>query len=264
MSETTLTWLPMISQRDHGYYWFLGWPGDRVYILQKNQQKRECIYQIPELLWLSILIRLRFHLCSSASPRLKRQVAPAFLYQGLLTTARLLEHSPSLCLAIFCLFRSSTREKFKEASPNLSFPVNYMSLKPKSSGWWRRFFIPYINEKLKELSAPETPWLLVSDVFKGQWTEAVKSVVKESNGKMVPVPNNWINYFQPLDLTVNKSSKDFLRNEAQNWYSQEIMKQMQVGKLSNQIKVNVRISVFKPLHAKLIAKYLIMQGVNQK
>ena len=131
VSETTLTWLPMISQRDHGYYWFLGWPRDRVYILQKNQQKRECIYQIPELLWLSILIRLRFHLCSSASPRLKRQVAPAFLYQGLLTTARLLEHSPSLCLAIFCLFRSFTREKFKEVSPNLSFPVNYMSLKPQ-------------------------------------------------------------------------------------------------------------------------------------
>ena len=72
---------------------------------------------------------------------------------------------------------------------------------------------------------------------------------------MVPVPNNWTNYSQPLDLTVNKGSKDFLRNEAENWYSQEIMKQMQVGKLSNQIKVNIRISVFKPLHAKLIAKY---------
>ena len=97
--------------------------------------------------------------------------------------------------------------------------------------------------------------MLICDVFKGQWTEAVKNVVKESNGKMVSVPNNWTNYFQPLDLTVNKSSKDFLRKEAQSWYSQEIFKQMEAGKHSDQIKVDVGVSVVKPLHAKWIVKY---------
>ena len=61
--------------------------------------------------------------------------------------------------------------------------------------------------------------MLICDIFKGQWTEAVKNVVKESNGKMVSVPNNWTNYFQPLDLTINKSSKDFLCKEAPSWYS---------------------------------------------
>ena len=65
---------------------------------------------------------------------------------------------------------------------------------------------------------------------------------------MVSVPNNWTNYFQPLDLTVNKSSKDFLRDEAQTWYSNEIAKQMSEGKRTDQIKVDVRLSVVKPLH----------------
>ena len=97
--------------------------------------------------------------------------------------------------------------------------------------------------------------MLICDVFKGQWTKAVKNVVKESNGKMFSVPNNWTNYFQPLDLTVNKSSKDFVRKEAQSWYSLEIVKQMEAGKRSDQIKVDVCVSVVKPLHAKWIVKY---------
>ena len=89
-----------------------------------------------------------------------------------------------------------------------------------------KILIPYVEAKRKELGVSDKPWLLICDVFKGQSTDAVKDVVKELTGKMVLVPNNWISYFQPLDLTVNKSSKDFLRQEAQSWYSQEIVKQM--------------------------------------
>ena len=119
----------------------------------------------------------------------------------------------------------------------------------------KKILILYVEAKQKELRVSDKPWLLICNVFKGQWTDAVKDVVKESNGKMVLVPNNWINYFQPLDLTVNKSSKDFLRQEAQSWYSQEIVKQMEAGKRPGEIKVDVRISVVKPLHAKWIVKY---------
>ena len=80
----------------------------------------------------------------------------------------------------------------------------------------QKILIPYVDTKRKEVGVSDEPLLLICDVFKGQWTDAVKDVVKESNGKMVPAPNNWTNYFQPLDLTVNKSSKDFLRQEAQS------------------------------------------------
>ena len=103
----------------------------------------------------------------------------------------------------------------------------------------KKIIISYIKRKQEELNVPNKPWLLICDVFKGQWTEAVKAVVKESNGKMVSVPNNWTNYFQPLDLTVNKIGKDILCKEAQSWYSQEIVKQMEAGKCSDQIRVDV-------------------------
>ena len=48
-------------------------------------------------------------------------------------------------------------------------------------------------------------------------------------GNMVPLPN-WTNYFQPLDLLVNKSAKVFLGNNAQEWYSERITEQMKSGK----------------------------------
>ena len=73
----------------------------------------------------------------------------------------------------------------------------------------------------------------------------VKDVVK-----MVPVPNNWTNYFQPPDLAVNKSSKDFLLQETQSWYYKKRVKQMEAGKQSDEIKVDVHISLVKMLHAK--------------
>ena len=67
---------------------------------------------------------------------------------------------------------------------------------------------------------------------------------------MLPVPSNWTNCFHRLDLNVSKSSKYFLRQNAKSWYSQEIVHQMEAGKQSDEIKVDVRVSVVKPLHAK--------------
>ena len=153
--------------------------------------------------------------------------------------------------------------KTPRCQPEFNFPKvfhvtqtsNHWDDENTSIDMLKKILIPYVEAKRKELGVIDKPWLLMCDVFKGQWTDAVKDGVKESNGKMVRVPNNWTNYFQPLDLTVNKSSKDFLRQEAQSWYSQEIGKQMEAGKRPDEIKVDVCISVVKPLHAKWTVKY---------
>ena len=72
---------------------------------------------------------------------------------------------------------------------------------------------------------------------------------------MVSVPNNWTSYFQPLDISVNKPCKDFIRNEAQTWYSAKIVEQLNAGKLSHQVKFKTLISIVKPLHAKWVTKW---------
>ena len=119
-----------------------------------------------------------------------------------------------------------------------------------------KIIIPYVENKRQALGlGNQQEWLLISDVFKGQWTDRVKDIVSRSKGKMEPIPSNWTNYFQALDLSVNKSCKDFLRQEAQSWYSDQIVAQMKMGKLSHEIKVDTRISVIKPLHAKCVTKF---------
>ena len=92
------------------------------------------------------------------------------------------------------------------------------------------------------------------DVFKDKSTDSVKSFVSQWNAKMVPVPNNWTSYFQPLNTSINKLCKDFLRNEALTWYPAKIVEKMKEGKRPHEIKVGTHLTAVKPLHEKWITK----------
>ena len=91
---------------------------------------------------------------------------------------------------------------------------NHWANKEASIAFLELVLISYIETQREELNS-SSPWLLISVIFKGQWTDHVKEIVRRSNGKMVSVPNNWTGYYQTLDLTVNKSYKDFLWQGAQ-------------------------------------------------
>lgn len=154
--------------------------------------------------------------------------------------------------------------KTNRCHPSYEFPSdfhithndNHWANEETSLDLLNKIVIPYIVKTREELGLPmDHPWLLICDVFKAQWTDSVKGVVRESFGKMEPVPNNWTSYFQPLDISVNKPCKDFLRNEAQTWYSNRIMEQIKAGKLPHQVKVETRISIIKPLHAQWVTKF---------
>lgn len=81
---------------------------------------------------------------------------------------------------------------------------------------------------------------------------------------MCAIPNNMTNFVQPLDLSVNRSFKSYLRHEAQSCYSLEIEKQLKDSKQAHEIKVDIQISVMKPLHAKwIVLFYYNMKNHNQ-
>lgn len=105
----------------------------------------------------------------------------------------------------------------------------------------------------KEMNLDQITWQLISDIFKGQWTDKVKDLVHELNGKMVPVPSNWTNYLQPLDLTVKKTFKNFCCNKHNLATPKRL--HMQKSKKPSEIKVDVRISLVKRLHANCIVKF---------
>ena len=66
------------------------------------------------------------------------------------------------------------------------------------------------------------------------------------------VPSNCTDLLQPLDLSVNKPLKDHLRCSFQSWYSEQVSKQLEEGKEPEDIKVDTRLSVMKPLGARWI------------
>ena len=96
---------------------------------------------------------------------------------------------------------------------------------------------------------------MLADVFKGQWTEEVKQLVHKNNGKMVPVPNNMAHIYQPLDLSVNRCCKAFLRKESQNWFAGQVQQQIQNGCEAEEVKVDLTISILKSIQAKKLTSF---------
>ena len=73
---------------------------------------------------------------------------------------------------------------------------------------------PYLVRRRAELKLGETQKaVVVWDVFKGQMTEAVKQKLPSHNIELVAVPANMTHFFQPLDLTVNGSAKQYMRKQ---------------------------------------------------
>lgn len=109
---------------------------------------------------------------------------------------------------------------------------------------------PYIVSKRSELQLPVTQKALVIwDVVKGQMTDKVLRKLESLNCEFVPVPANKTHFFQPLDLTVNQSAKQLMRNKFIKYYSDAVKLELNKGSQIEDIEVDLRLTSIKPLHA---------------
>ena len=69
------------------------------------------------------------------------------------------------------------------------------------------------------------------------------------NIEVVSVPANMTHFFQPLDLTVNREAKKFMKDQFTAWYSAQIHTQLDSGVPLDDVDVDMRLSVLKPIHA---------------
>ena len=128
-----------------------------------------------------------------------------------------------------------------------------------------KIILSYVKKQIKSLGLRKNQeWLLIADVFKGQWTPAVKKKVADLNGKIVPAPNNISKPFHTLNLTVNSSGKVHPRKSTQKRVTSDVQRQLKSGKQPENVKIDTRFSVIKPLHAKCITSfYECMQNNRQ-
>ena len=109
---------------------------------------------------------------------------------------------------------------------------------------------PYMAKKCIELKLPaDQKALLIWDAFKGQLTQKVKDKLVALNIECVYVPANMTHFFQPLDLTVNRCAKQRMKMEFITYYSSAVKQQLDSGTDLEDVEVDFRLSVLKPMHA---------------
>ena len=80
--------------------------------------------------------------------------------------------------------------------------------------------------------------------------------MKSLDCEFVAVPVNMTHFFQPLDLTVNRSAKQFMRKQFVMYYSEIVRHELENGRNIDDIEVDLRLTAIKPLHAQwLVSMY---------
>lgn len=132
---------------------------------------------------------------------------------------------------------------------NITNTANHWSNEETMKGYIEVVILPYINKKKEDLHLPdEQSALLIFDNFKAQCTSSILTLLDNHNINVVLIPANCTDRLQPLDLSINKVAKEFLRTQFKEWYAQKLCLQLNEGKVTETI--DLKLSVIKPLGAK--------------
>lgn len=132
---------------------------------------------------------------------------------------------------------------------HVTYTPNHWSNEDKMIEYIETIILPYVEGKCKELKfSVDQPALAIFDVFKGQQTEGVLKVLEENNILVVSVPANCTDRLQPMDLSVNKAVKEFMRGKFRDWYSEQV--QEQLNEENEVTPVDLKMSTMKPLGAR--------------
>ena len=136
---------------------------------------------------------------------------------------------------------------------HITFSENHWSNEDTMHDYVMKIILPYVQQKRESLKlAPEYPAVVLFDNFSGQCTEKILKLLDANNINCAIIPANCTDQLQPMDLSVNKCVKDYLRTQFQEWYAKEIIAQSTSP--SEMVPVDLRLSIVKPLSAKWIMK----------
>ena len=103
--------------------------------------------------------------------------------------------------------------------------------------------------KWKELDLYTTfPALALFDAFKGQTTESVYKLLESNAIYAVNILVNCTDRLQPMDLSVNRNIKEFLKNKFGKWYASMVFANWDDS--LTPASLDLWLSIMKPLNAK--------------
>lgn len=152
--------------------------------------------------------------------------------------------------------------KTERCHPNYQFPPEWdithsqkhWSNEATMVQYVERIIIPYIQSTRAALEG-DSPALVIMDNFKGQVTSAVTSLLEDNDIHVCLLPPNTTDRLQPMDVSVNKPAKDILKRRFEEWYSEQIIKQLE-GRDIESMELQP-ISMGLPMMKELGAKWLV-------
>ena len=120
----------------------------------------------------------------------------------------------------------------------------------------KEIVIPYVQEEREKMGDLEQFALFIWDVFRGQKTEKVSTLLRENKILFEFVLNNMTPYFQVLDLIVNGWLKHFMSIKFNEWFAGQLRSQLDSKVPIENIDIKFLLTTMKPLHAGwLISSY---------
>ena len=144
----------------------------------------------------------------------------------------------------------------------LSFTPNHWPNEDKTEEYIHSVLLPYLEKKGAELGLSNTfPVVVLFDASKGQTTERIYQLLEANNVYTISVPANCADKLQPMDLSINKILKDFMKKECNEWYSSAVYETLDA---ENPTPADLRMAVMKPLGVQWLLKAYRHLMVNKE
>ena len=152
----------------------------------------------------------------------------------------------------------------KRCQPKFSFPLDWHITQSPKHWSNEETMLQYINhiiipfvEKVRDRDGLDEKQaaLVILDNFKGQITNAVLSLLDENNIHTCMLPANTTDILQPMDLSVNKPAKEFIKQKFQMWYAEQIHQQLQQSDSDGELEpVDLSMQIVKEVGSKWLVE----------
>ena len=139
---------------------------------------------------------------------------------------------------------------------NVTHSRNHWSNEDTMEEYVDNIILPYV-EKVREKVGAEKAALVIMDNFKGQTTTKITNRLEENNILISWLPPNTTDRLQPMDISVNKPAKEYLKKEFEDWYSEQVMQQLDGKDMDDLESTEIQpINLGMPILKEVSAKWL--------
>ena len=140
---------------------------------------------------------------------------------------------------------------------DITHAPRHWSTKETMRQYVENIIIPYVNRLRVDIGSDKAA-LLIMDNFKGQTNESILNLLEDNNILVTLLPPNTTDSLQPLDISVNKPAKDYLKRCFEDWYASEILKQLEENEDLEDEEPSLKpVDLSFPVLKELGAKWLV-------